>query len=98
MSNVLELKDRMSHDDRLNAFSSKFGRKLRDEYLRHMAREADKQILIDTRCKIKRRKTIVTAGQRSINLDDDLLVPLSIRWKDPDDDALAEGIKVEIID
>lgn len=93
-----QLKDRISHDPRLDAFNAKFGRKLRDEYLLEMMEQAEQEVLIDTRARVKERKTTVTPGQRAVNLENDFLVPIQIRYKDEDDDALAEGIPVQIVD
>lgn len=91
-----ELKDRMSHDPKLDAFNKKFGRRLRDEYLRGTMREAEQQVLVDTRARLKEVEVTVTVGERAINLESDFLLPVDIRWLDPDDDAKAEGTQVEI--
>lgn len=92
-----EIKDRMSHDPRLDAFNAKFGRRLRDEFLRVVMREAEQQVLVDTKARLKEVDVTVTVGERAINLETDFLVPDDIRWQDPNDDAKAEGIPVRIL-
>jgi hypothetical protein len=92
-----DIKDRMSHDPKLDAFNSKFGRRLRDEYLRTVMREAEQQTLVDTKSKWKEVEVTVTVGERAINLESDFLIPIDMRWRDPNDDVKAEGYPMEIL-
>lgn len=97
-----ELKDRMSHNPIMDSFNSKFGDKLRDEYLLTVMREAEQQVLVDTKGRVKEVDVTptaaqVTAGIRAINLETDFLIPYDFRWIDPNDPATIEGIPIKIL-
>ncbi len=97
MANVKEFKERMSKDPRLDAFEANDSWKFRDEYLRAIAREAERQVAVDTKVRIQEREYQTVVGERAINLDDDFLVPVSIRWKEDTDDPKLEGWPVTIV-
>lgn len=93
-----DIKDQISHDPKLDHFMADFGDRLTDEYFMAMLTEGERQTLIDTRARLKERSVKTVVGERAINLEDDFLVPIQIRYKDPDDDTKAEGVPIRIID
>ena len=90
-----EAKEMMSHDARLDAYHAKFGRQLRDEYIRFKLREAEKQVLIHTKCLVTETFGSLSSG-REYTLPTDLLELDDLRYKDANDDADAKGHRVSL--
>lgn len=92
-----ELISRMSRDPRLDAFNAKNKSLLFKEFLWKIIHEAEMDVLKDTLARVKEQDITLDKNARAVNLPNDFLIPVSVRYKDSSSDVLAEGLQVTIV-
>ena len=92
-----ELIARLSRDKRLDAFNKENLEHLFPEFLWSLIEAAEKEVLVDTRARLKEQQLTLAKDTRAVNAPDDMIVIHDLRYRTSSDDALVEGIPIEIV-
>lgn len=93
-----EMVARMSRDKRLDGYDSQKLTSLFSETLRPLAREAQRTVLKDLKCRFKEQQISLASGERAVNLPDDFMVMEEARYRLSTDSDNVEGQLIEIKD